>query len=203
MKAKFLRVLRVIVICIFSCAVFVSSGYFYLKSNIKETEKNESEIPYTSPDPENSGVMLDIAGNKTFMYFDFTDEKLSVMIPDNIIDSSADIIYGYPVNYNIKADYKFVSDIIDFIDGINLTVNNETLRYTGVQVTEMLTHTSDDGEFKRTVLTEIMKKISEYGFKKENFIYIIENSETNLTVPDCYYWCDYMKKICKNGRVIN
>ena len=31
----------------------------------------------------------------------------------------------------------------------------------------------------------------------------IENSETNLTIPDCYYWSDNIQKLCKNLRVIN
>ena len=33
--------------------------------------------------------------------------------------------------------------------------------------------------------------------------YIIENTKTDLTVPNCYYWPPYIKKIAKNVVFIN
>lgn len=202
MKKKSLRVLKLLFICFCCGAVFTAGGYFYLKSNMKETENNVSQVPYSSPSPENSGILLDISGSRTFFYLDFEKEKLTVIIPQEgyII---TDNLFGYPINYRVEADYSFVADIIDFTDGIELPSNDGLLRYTGVQITAMLETAADTSELKREIISAVIEKISQRGFERENFLYIIENTETNLTVPDCYYWSDHIAELCKDGEIIN
>lgn len=203
MKKKNLKVLKLLFICLCCGAVFTVGGYFYLKSNLTaETENNVSQVPYSSPLPENSGILLDINSSRTFFYLDFEEEKLSVIIPqDGYIIT--DKLFGYPVNYHIQADYSFMADIIDFIDGIELPAENELLRYTGVQVVEMLAAAEDPAQLKREIISAVLQKISENGFERDGFLYIIENSKTNLTVPDCYYWSDHIADLCRNGGIIN
>ena len=74
---------------------------------------------------------------------------------------------------------------------------------TGEQVVDYLTTSSDYYERKRQIIRIIAQKISSTGFSKEDFLYIIENSETSLTVPDCYFWSDYITELCKTVKIIN
>ena len=97
--------------CILCCAVLVSGGYFYLKSGFKKTDNAVSKVPYEFTKPENSGVMLDFCGDKTFVYLDFEEGKLSVIIPPS--GGFESNIYGYDIDYTVLAPEKaiFISKI--------------------------------------------------------------------------------------------
>lgn len=178
--------------------VFISAGYFYLKSKITPVTGNASSVPY-SPTPESTGILLEICEEKTLLYFDFEENILSVICADGIAQKE---IYGYRADYTVKGDYSLVGYIVDTLYGIDLEGNGEILSYTGSQIEEMLSTTADLADLRRTVTEKIIFEISQKGFSKENFLYIIENSKTDLTLPICYYWSDSMKDICKNVRLI-
>ena len=82
--------------------------------------------------------------------------------------------------------------IIDRIGGIDLTFEEETLRYTGSQVIECLLK-DNTNKVKRQIISQIFEKISKNDFSKDDFVYIIENSKTNLRLIDCIYWIGYLK----------
>lgn len=204
MKKRTLDLLRIIFVC-FSCAViFIFTGYFYLTANLqnKRAETKTESIPYVPQKPENCGVLLNILGNAVLFYLDFESETLPVMIIDKQANLSDESFYGYPANYKINGDYTLVEAIIDRIDGIELEIDGEVLRYTGVQVADMLSRTNDN-VLKRMVIESALEKISKTGFSKSDFVYIIENSETNLTIPVCYYWAEYMQNLCRESTIIN
>ena len=178
-------------------------GYFYLNSNITETENRVSDIPYSSSNVQNAGILLEICDSKTFFYLDFEGNDLLVIFPDESVSVTVDSLYGYSINYEISGDYSLVSDIVDILDGIEMTQNGEKLRFTGVQICDMLARSDEYSELKRQLISKILEKIGEQGFEKKDFVYIIENSKTDLTVPDCYFWSDYISGLCKNARFIN
>lgn len=202
MKARLRIFLKTAAICIACAAVFIGTGYFYLSSN-SETVQNETEsVPYYSAVPESAGVMFDILGDKTFFYLDFEKEILSVIYADEI-ETANDEIYGYPIDYTVSADYSLLGGIVDAVGGIDLNIEGEELAFTGVQVIELMETTVDRSSIRRETVNEIISKISEFGFDRELFLYIIENSDTDLTVPDCYYWSEHMKELCKLPRTVN
>ncbi|MGN0492471.1 MAG: hypothetical protein ACI4F7_02395 [Acutalibacteraceae bacterium] len=201
MKRKIFGIIKLIVLCIICCSLFVGGGYFYLRKNFKEAENKVSSVPYSFSAPESKGIMLDICGSLTFLYLDFEEERLTVIVPPE--KEYTDEIFGYPVDFTVTTDYRLVSAIIDYADGIELNLNGETLRYTGVQVYDILSRTVDTSELKRKIITALLEKIGENGIDGEVFGYIIQNTETDLTVPDCYYWEKYIARLCKNGGIIN
>ena len=202
MKKKIKDTVKIIAICLICGAFFVLSGYFYLNDKIKPAENHTESVPYSAEVPENTGVLLDISGNRTLFYFNFEDRTLSaVLIGENEKDN--DNYFGYPVNFTVKGDYGLVAGIIDRIGGIELTENGETLRLTGVQVADMLTRTVDDGSLKREVISAAFSQIAKSGFERDCFVYIIENSKTDITVPDCYRWHEYMSELCRSGGIVN
>lgn len=203
LNIKIKNTLKTVIICLFSGAFFVLCGYFYLQTSTTETDNLVSDIPYSSSNVQNAGILLDICDSKTFIYLDFEGNDLLVIFPDESVDDMQNNLYGYSVNYKIKGDYLLVADIVDLLDGIEMTQNEETLRFTGIQISDMLARSEKNSELKKQVISEIFKKIGERGFEKSGFVYIIENSQTNLTVPDCYFWSDYISGVCKNARFIN
>ena len=201
MKRKLFGIIKLVFICIVCCSLFVGGGYFYLRQSFKETENKASSVPYSFSAPENKGVMLDICDNLTFLYLDFGEERLKVIIPPEAEYDGE--IYGYPIDFTVKTDYRFVSKLIDCADGIELDISGETLRYTGVQVADVLSRTVDTAELKRKIIITLLKKIGENGLDGELFNYLVGDTDTDITVPDCYYWERYITKLCKNGVIIN
>ena len=93
--------------------------------------------------------------------------------------------------------------IIDAVGGIALKIGEETLSLTGVQVSNILETNTEREELRREIAEQIILKISKQGFDRENVLYIIENSKTDLTVPDCYYWSEHLKEVCQLPRMVN
>ena len=201
MKRKLFGIIKLVFICIVCCSLFVGGGYFYLRKNFKETENKVSSVPYSFSAPESKGIMLDICGGLTFLYLDFEQERLTVIIPPETEYDGE--IFGYPIDFTVKSDYGFVTRLIDCADGIELDLTGETLRYTGVQISDILSRTVDASELKRQIITALFKKIGENGLNGEFFNFIVESTDTDITVPDCYYWEKYITRLCKNGAIIN
>ena len=139
--------------------VFVSAGYLYLSKEISPAENSVSDVPYTFPEPSGKGIMFDICGEKTFAYFDFEDKKLKIIIPP--YDDFTDEIYGYSIDFTVETDYSFVAALVDYAGGIELENDGKTERYTGVQISELLSRTVESEELRRSIITAIMKKISD------------------------------------------
>ena len=93
--------------------------------------------------------------------------------------------------------------LIDYAGGITLQENGEQTRYTGVQVTDMLSRSTDSEQLLRRIIPAILRSIAENGLEDEAFNYIIDKSDTDLTVPDCLAWRNYISRLCENGRIIN
>lgn len=201
MKRKIFGIVKLFAFCIVCCSLFVGGGYLYLQKSFKETENKVSSVPYSFSAPEDKGIMLDVCGSLTFFYLDFEDERLTVIIPPGT--EYEEEIFGYPIDFTVKTDYGFVAAAVDSADGIELNINGETLRFTGVQVADILSRTVDTSELKRQIITALLNKIGENGIDVEFFTFLVESTDTDITVPDCYYWEKYISKLCKNGGIIN
>lgn len=187
-----------------SFVLFFGFGYFYLNTAKREqkAENKAQYVPYYSTFPESNGVLVDIAGLKCFFYLDFKESILSVyFLSEN--ETFQNEIYGYSIDYNIEGNYNLIEGIIDIVGGIELEKSGEVLDCTGIQVKEMFYEIAECGNLFREVTEKLIEKVSINGFTKSDFLYIIENSQTNLTVPDCYFWPEYIKELCKTVRYIN
>lgn len=185
-----------------SLILFLSVGFYFLNSEEeKKVQQNVSSEPYAAK-LENAGVLFKMNDSCVYFFLDFEKEFLNLIYIQKDYKIETDV-YGYPIDYTINADYDVLVDIIDSVDGIDLELSEENLTYTGVQVKEILTTTVDNEQLKREITEKTIEKIAKYGFLRQDFFSIIENSETNLTIPECYYWSDNIQKLCKNLRVIN
>ena len=166
-----------------------------------QTGKEETKIPY-SANLKNTGILFDISGSYIYFYLDFQNKNISLVYPDYYNANQIEI-YGYPIEFTVKSDIGLVEDVVDIIGGLEFNISGEELNLTGSQIAELLIDSPDIEVAKRDVTYKLIRKISQTGFTHQNFLHIIENSETNLTVIDCYYWSDNIQQLCKNLKVIN
>lgn len=180
--------------------VFVGVGLSYVSSEKKAAQNETESVPYYSAYPESKGVLFDFLGDKTFFYLDFEGRSLSVIYPDEAYENE---IYGYPIDFKVSADYSLLEYIIDAVGGITLKRGGEALSLTGVQVTDILETSPERDELKREIAEQIIFGISKQGIDRESVLYIVENSETNISIPDCYYWSEHLRGVCSLPRFVN
>lgn len=202
MKRKAKNLIAFSVSCLCSALIFVGSGYLYLDYKLTPTDTETPSVPYYESVPENKGVVFDICGDRTLCYMDFKKKSLKIILDDKQTRVGERLL-GYKADYEVQANYSILEKIIDTVGGINLTQNGEALRYTGVQITDILSKTNDRTALRYEIITQIVDKIKETGFEKTDFLYIIENSKTKLTVPDCYFWSDHIKELSINTEFLN
>lgn len=180
--------------------VFVGVGLSYVSSEKKAAQNETESVPYYLAYPESKGVLFDFLGDKTFFYLDFEGQSLSVIYPDETYEKE---IYGYPIDFKVSADYSLLEYVIDAVGGITLERGEEILNLTGVQVTDILETSPERDELRREIAEQIVFGISKQGLDRESVLYIVENSETDLSIPDCYYWSEHLKEVCSLPRIVN
>jgi hypothetical protein len=183
----------------------IGSSYLYLEISLNsaETDGTESDVPYAAPLPDSVGLLFVLPENTGYIfYLNFLESSISVVNIENV-DGDKKEYYGYPVSYEFSVDYRFFANFIDRVGGVEIYDSGETLRYTGMQIIEKIQKSSQNGELKREVIRKFFYTVMQVGISKEDFVYIIENTRTNLTVPDCYYWPPYIAGIAKNIRFVN
>ncbi len=182
---------------------FIGVGYFYLEQSFTAPTENKTEsVPYYSQVPQNCGILFEIYGEKTFVYLDFENSKISSLLYPYEIDENIDSIYGYSIDYKISTNLDFIADLVDYLEGIELTIDNQVLRYTGVQVADIVLNDKEKIH-KSHILKAITKKIAKNGIGKDMLLHIVENCDTNLTVPDFYQWPEHLKAISSNLQIID
>lgn len=188
-------------LCVLCLLTLVFGGYAYLHFNIEKTDNKASKIPYEFAPPENAGILLDFCGDRTFLYLNFENEEMKIIIPQS--DDFEASVYGYTLDYTVKGDYYLLADIIDAADGIELQTDDGKYRYTGVQIAELLSNTVDTSLLKREIIAALTEKTADFGIDENIFYDIIKKGDTNLTVPDCHRWAEYISRLCKNSTVVN
>ncbi len=193
---------------IFLCCalVFFGGSYAYLSINLESEGKQEAEakdytVPYEKL-PDDKGVLFTTPDNSAVLvYLSFTDSAIRLLNIESYNEQQSEY-FGYSVDFTINADYALLGGIIDRIGGLNLETEGQFMRYTGVQVIDMLSSSYGE-DIKSQVIFAVFEQISKNNFSKEDFVYIIENSDTDLTVPDCYYWPDYIADMSRRVDFVN
>ena len=197
--------LKLAFILFLSASVFFGASYFYLYISLEKEQKaadsKQEKIPYLET-PESKGLLFTTEDIKAVLFFlDFEGEVAYIINISNhsgIVDNYA----GYRIDYSFGTDYYVLSSVFDRLGGLDLDIDGEYLRYTGVQVCDILAaeHSTD---ISLKIVTALCEKISENGFSTDDFIFLIENTTTNLTVPDCIYWQGMLKNIFSNAIFVN
>lgn len=221
MKARFLFILfRVIflrrklfcktvfkraVVIVSSALVFFLGAYAYLDYNLKrqtaEADRKDYTVPYEQK-LENAGIAFLLPdGSAVLAYLNFENDCINVINIEQY-DSGNDLYYGYTADFTVETDYKLIGGIIDRVGGVNIEIDGETLRYTGIQVIDLISQNSNSG-IKNQIIIGVFEQISKNNFSKDDLWYIIENSNSSLTVIDCVYWLDHIGQVCRTINFVN
>ncbi len=198
-------VLKTAFVIFFCFILFFGGSYAYLwgslNQNQQAADKKEYKVPYNSI-PVNCGILVNAPSDRKWLfYLDFTDTNCTVISCDDIKQDTKTHL-GYTVDYNVTLDYDTVSGIIDRIGGIELEYEGERLRYTGIQAVDLL-YMQDSDDIARDIIIAIFGAISKNGFSKSDFVYIIDSGNTDLTVPVCFDWPQYISALCRNFSFAN
>ena len=137
---------------------------------------------------------MTVCQDEILFNLNFNEEIINIIFLETEAEN-----YGYTVDYEIICNYEMIGYLVDVAGGIEL----DGLRYTGVQITEMLEYNPQDITSKKLITQNIIKGISNNGFAKENLLYIIDNSETNLKFNECFDWVEWIPKLCRFPRFVN
>ena len=169
--------------------LFIGLGYYYIDSQNIKVENEAESVPYYSQLPENKSVEIKMGTRSIGFNMDFEQMEIIVAINPE----------AYNADFLVEADYSLLADICNYFDGINLMREAETLRYTGEQVVELLAQDNSD-KIRVDIISAVFEKMAEQGIGADFFNMIITKSKTNIKMPDCYFWVEYMDDISKNAK---
>lgn len=194
---------------IFAGLVFFAGAYLYLTAatGVTENQMNadakDMTVPYSPSYPDNAGLLTVFPDNSAaLIYLDFSEQRIYTALMDEYTEGVSEYL-GYDISHTVFADYSLISGITDRVGGLELELNGEKLRYTGVQITDYLSRTPATNELKRQLISLIFERISKNGFSRDDLVYIIENSDTDLTVPDCFEWPAFISDMALRAVFIN
>lgn len=200
MGKKYKRLLLVFAVFAVSFSLFLGLGYVSLNEDFSKASAEKEKVPYTQEMPQNAGILLNINGEETFFFLDFEECNITVALnPEKPIDNE---IFGYSLDYKITANGDLLSEITDYLNGLELTILGEDYRYTGQQI-KALIESDNTNRLKRKISDAVFKRISVSGVRTDFFGMIINNGETNLNLVDCYFWSEYLTVLSKNLRYID
>lgn len=185
---RFSVYLKILLVCIIlSVVLFAVFGIFVGVSNTPTAETPQN-IPYYATDaPEEYGMLINFSvGGSVFLEFSRISEKTTVLLLENNAKTDEITVRGYEVDMVFSANYDFLASLIDRFGGIEL--NTETdgrLNFTGVQITEMLSK-STDAEFRRRIIKRLIENINRQGVNTSDMLFLIENTESELNYPSAY-----------------
>ena len=188
----FFKRATVILICII---VFGGSAYLYLYNDETQQQSNASQsaVPYSTV-PENAYILFYFPASTLLFDLNFEENALFITIDP----PKKELPNEY---FSVTGDNSLIAGMIDRIGGIELMWNSELLRFTGYQLTDMLEQSKEQQNLSLRILEEYIKKLGEIGITRQDLVYLIENSNTDLRVPDCFYWHNYIDKLCKNYKI--
>lgn len=192
--------IKTVALTSFALLFFIGVGFVVLTSKVTLVETKQEKVPYYESVPQNTNILFSVLDTHTLLCLDFEKNNMKVLSVEDLNDTYS--FSGYDTDFYVECDLNNLADIIDILGGIPLETEEGTLNFTGLQIKEMLEYNKDK-EIRKEIKKNIIVKISQIGFSKDNFLYIIKNSNTNLTVPDCYRWEEYIKTLCKNAIFVN
>ncbi len=202
MKDGFRTVFYVSSAIILTAVILSAMAYFGISQGEQATDNVTSDVPYyNQTPPDTAGFLFRFDdGGSVFLNMDFYEEKISVILFDTKTVKQSVLDYGYTVTYTVDTDYIFLAEFIDRLGGIEMELEGSLLRYTGVQVTDLLKNKQVD---KRQVISVMLQKISKNGFSKNDLLYIIKNTTTELSFPSGYPYIEPLPKVCRNVNFVN
>ena len=155
-----------------------------------------SGIEYSSA-PQNQALLVtDEAGRGALVYLSFDDITTHVyLFEENAAENAA--LLPYNVTYQMKLPPDFLGRLCDRLGGIDIEIDGKTERYFSSSLEEFMGD-SPNHEKLLIITKNFFEKIANIGLSSEDFMFIIEVSDTDLTYSVCYGLIDRISELCGN-----
>lgn len=172
--------------------LFIGFGYYYIESQNKEVKNEIESVPYYTQLPDNKGLYFKFKAESVYTYLDFKEQSITLILNPEDLEGM-----GYKVDYTLDCGDNIISEVCNYFDGINLMIDAETLRYSGSQVLTLLS--KDNSKIlRKNIAAAVFEKVEKQGIGIDFFNMLIIETKTNLKMPDCYFWAEFLDDMAKN-----
>lgn len=152
-------------------------------------EAKHESVPYSYEEPDDVCFMLSFLDAEWEIIIDFENRRTLAVTNTNEMFSLQEKYIDIPKTA--------LGDIIDRIGGLDLTLtvtadgyDNQPRHYTGCQILNLFevidASAPETKSLKNQLVCAIFEKFSSLDFSNEDFCYIINNSNTNITYIDYF-----------------
>lgn len=153
-------------------------------------------VPYSSL-PENRCILvLHENGSGALLYLNFSDIALEIHLFDKNCEEEAEKL-GYIIDYKMETTNDFIFSLCDRIGGIEITENGETYKYLGSSMAQFLEKKPGSDTLLK-ISEGFFEKFAKIGLSSADFMFIMENTTTNLNYPTVYDWLDFLPELLCN-----
>ena len=184
-----------IITALIFCSMLCLLGIFLIPAQVGvpqlPTGENISGITYGSaPSPISIKIFSPFGGALLYLGFN----TLSVDV--RLFEDSADL-ERVETDYYIKLSDGFLGRFCDRIGGLTLNLSGQRELYFGVALEQYIAEDRDLYKM-REISSAFFEKISKTGLSTEDFVFIMENGETDLNFPVCYDIREYIPELFAN-----
>ena len=185
-------------IFIASLCIFTLAGTAAYNFDTSPADTKPQEIIKKEPAvPKPLGILIsDNAHSSAIVAFlDFEQTTTPILFFDDKNNLSACV---YPINRKITVTEDTVKEFIDKIGGITINNADTPWRYTGTQICDMLYQNETYSENPQLIL-QIFKSIARSKISKENFLFLWEHSQTDISFIDYFTCSDFLSETLLNA----
>lgn len=194
MKKQTGRILILCTVILLCMCAFVGCGYLYLELDSRlrtqSADTRPSAVPYSTV-PESAVIRFFLSEHThMLLQLDFKGGRLSAELSPEP---------NAPADYTLQPDSGALAGFIDRLGGVELTQEGRVLRYTGSQAVKLA---AENAVETADILQAVFDKIAGQGVTRAQLTYLLENSQTDLTVPICFSWPEWLRQLCANAEII-
>ncbi len=184
-------ILRVFLTVLLSALIFSGFTFCYLflckkagTVRLKNAENKKNDVPYTDSLPDNMDITIIFSDeSKMLLSLDFKGNKIVLKEAESQTEKY------------IKLNYNSSAEIIDSVGGIELSVNGQNVRCTGVQAMNML---SSDTILRKDIITAFFSALKKTDLTKDKISAILNSADTNISAFDTYFWHYHTNSMVNN-----
>ena len=163
----------------------------------QSVHENIEGIGYTKYPPSRGLLFLGEDGSGIFIFLDFSSISTYLYVfPEKAEENTALLPYVTDGVFNVKSD--FLARFCDRLGGIEMT--DETGEKSLYFSSSIMAFCEEDLTYNKILqlCLSFFEKISKTGLSSEDFMFIIEETQSDISFSVCYDWIPHIKEMFCN-----
>ena len=154
------------------------------------------EVDYTKRPPGAGLLFLDERDRGIFLFLDFESTTAQVcLFPEKAAEKSEELTWRTDYTFLMKEG--FLGGLADRLGGVQMTLGGQNSLWFSAALDEFCRKDLTEADLEE-ISCKFFEKISKTGLSSEDFMFIIEESETRLPYSVCYDWIPYVSELFAN-----